>query len=73
MLRSWFTRWTNPTPSITWWTTRRLPLKLRRKGCLVLEEPFDIAIGKCAVIQDQLGNMWSILDMSKGPRPTEST
>lgn len=43
--------------------------ELQRKGCLVREEPFDIAIGKCAVIEDGLGNVWAILDVSKGPRP----
>lgn len=41
---------------------------LQWKGCLVREAPFDIAIGECAVIEDELGNIWAILDMSKGPR-----
>ncbi len=39
------------------------------KGCHVLVEPFDITIGKCAVIQDPFGTRLCILDMTKGPRP----
>lgn len=38
------------------------------QGCTVLVEPFEIAIGHCAVIQDPFGTRLSILDMSKGPR-----
>src|SRR5947209_7035334 len=37
------------------------------KGCRVLVEPFDIAIGKCAVIEDPFGIRLCILDMTKGP------
>jgi predicted enzyme related to lactoylglutathione lyase len=39
------------------------------KGCQVLVEPFDITIGKCAVIQDPFGTRLCILDMTRGPRP----
>ena len=39
------------------------------KGCRLLVEPFDIAIGKCAVIKDPFGTRLCILDMTKGPRP----
>ncbi|GHO99034.1 hypothetical protein KSF_090820 [Reticulibacter mediterranei] len=38
------------------------------QGCQILVEPFDIVIGKCAVIQDPFGTRLCILDMSKGPR-----
>jgi lactoylglutathione lyase len=38
------------------------------QGCLVLEPPFDIAVGRCAVLEDPFGNTIGILDMSKGPR-----
>jgi predicted enzyme related to lactoylglutathione lyase len=38
------------------------------QGCLVREPPFDIAIGKCAVLEDPFGNTIGILDLSKGPR-----
>lgn len=37
------------------------------KGCKLLAEPFDITIGKCAVIADPFGNRLCILDMTKGP------
>jgi len=39
------------------------------KGCHLLVEPFDIAIGKCAVLKDPFGTRLCILDMTKGPRP----
>jgi lactoylglutathione lyase len=39
-----------------------------RQGCRVLVEPFDIAIGKCAVIGDPFGTTLYILDMTKGSR-----
>lgn len=38
------------------------------QGCVVRTPPFDIVIGKCAVLEDPFGNTLSILDMSKGPR-----
>ncbi len=41
---------------------------LAGKGCDVLVGPFDIVIGKCAVIKDPFGIRLCILDMSKGPR-----
>jgi len=41
---------------------------LRENGCRVLSEPFDIPIGKCAVVRDPFGTTLSILDMSKGAR-----
>jgi predicted enzyme related to lactoylglutathione lyase len=37
-------------------------------GCRVREAPFDIPIGKCAVIEDPFGTTLCILDMTKGPR-----
>lgn len=42
--------------------------ELREQGVHIVEEPFDIPIGKCAVLLDPFGNAVSILDMSKGPR-----
>ncbi len=44
---------------------------LAKKGCQILVEPFDIVIGKCAVIQDPFGTRLCLLDMTKGPRQTE--
>jgi lactoylglutathione lyase len=40
-----------------------------RSGCTVRVAPFDIAIGKCAVLEDPFGNAVCVLDMSTGPRP----
>ena len=39
-----------------------------REGCNVLVAPFDITIGKCAVIQDPFGIRLCILDLTKGLR-----
>lgn len=35
--------------------------------------PFDIDIGKCAVVRDHWGNQYCILDMSKGTYDTDET
>ena len=40
---------------------------LETKGCRILVAPFDIAIGKCAVIEDPFGTELCILDLTKGP------
>lgn len=37
------------------------------KGCILLVAPFDITIGKCAIIADPFDNRLCILDMTKGP------
>ncbi|GAA2583838.1 hypothetical protein GCM10010435_72020 [Winogradskya consettensis] len=37
-------------------------------GCVIREPPFDIAIGRCAVLEDPFGNAVCILDMSSGAR-----
>ena len=39
------------------------------KGCRVLEPPFEVLIGKCAVIQDPFGTQICLLDMTSGRRP----
>ena len=39
-----------------------------QRGCVVREPPFNIAIGRCAVLEDPFGNAVCILDMSTGPR-----
>jgi lactoylglutathione lyase len=41
-----------------------------RRGCQVLVAPFDITIGKCAVLRDPFGTRLCILDMTKGARPS---
>ena len=38
------------------------------EGCQVLVAPFDITIGKCAVIRDPFGIRLCILDLTKGFR-----
>jgi lactoylglutathione lyase len=45
---------------------------LETKGCRILVDPFDIAIGKCAVIEDPFGTRLCILDMTKGVRLAKS-
>ena len=37
-------------------------------GCTVVREPFDIVIGKCAIVEDPFGNRVRVLDMTKGLR-----
>lgn len=37
-------------------------------GCLIRAQPFDIAIGKCAIVEDPFGNIICILDMTKDAR-----
>ena len=40
-----------------------------KKGCRVLVPPFDVIIGKCAVIQDPFGTTICLLDQTSGRRP----
>jgi lactoylglutathione lyase len=40
------------------------------KGCRVLEPPFEVLIGKCAVIQDPFGTTICLLDLSSGQTPS---
>ncbi len=39
------------------------------KGCRVMEPPFEVLIGKCAVIQDPFGTLICLLDLTSGRRP----
>ena len=39
------------------------------KGCRIVVPPFDILIGKCAVIQDPFGTAICLLDLTSGRRP----
>ena len=41
-------------------------------GGSVVAEPFDIQIGRCAVVEDPWGNSLVILDMSKGRLVTDA-
>jgi predicted enzyme related to lactoylglutathione lyase len=40
-------------------------------GGSVAQPPFDIAVGRCAVVRDPFNNMLVVLDMSKGPLRTD--
>lgn len=40
------------------------------QGCTILVEPFEIAIGKCAIVADPFGNTLCILDRTKGALAT---
>jgi predicted enzyme related to lactoylglutathione lyase len=44
----------------------------RESGGAVVVEPFDIPIGRCAVLRDPWGNQLVILDQSKGLFVTDS-
>jgi len=35
---------------------------------VILREPFEIAVGWCAVLADPFGNAFGILDLSRGLR-----
>src|SRR5271166_3893073 len=39
------------------------------KGCRVLVEPFDVLIGKCAVIEDPFDTTICLLDLTSGKQP----
>ena len=43
-----------------------------KAGGKVIYGPFDISIGKCAVVQDKWENEYVILDMSKGKYVTDA-
>jgi hypothetical protein len=42
-------------------------------GGKILVPPFDIAIGKCCVVEDPFGNIYVVLDSSKGVYQTDSS
>ena len=44
---------------------------IQKAGGKVIYGPFDIPIGKCAVVQDKWENEYVILDMSKGRYVTD--
>ncbi|MBF6600776.1 MAG: VOC family protein [Dehalococcoidia bacterium] len=41
-------------------------------GGSVVQPPFDIEIGRCAVVRDPFGNVLVLLDMSRGPLRTDA-
>jgi len=42
-------------------------------GGRIIDGPFDIPIGKCAVVQDKWENQYVILDMTKGKYVTDES
>jgi predicted enzyme related to lactoylglutathione lyase len=42
-------------------------------GSQVIEGPFEIPVGRCAVLADPFGNALCVLDLSKGPRSDHDT
>lgn len=45
---------------------------LLKSGATSIKAPFEIQIGKCAIVRDPLGNSLAILDQSKGRLMTDS-
>ena len=45
---------------------------LVKAGSTVILQPFDIQVGKCAIVQDPWGNRLVLLDLSKGILLTDS-
>jgi lactoylglutathione lyase len=45
---------------------------LLKSGATSIKPPFEIQIGKCAIVRDPLGNRLAILDQSKGKLVTDS-
>jgi len=43
----------------------------RREGCVVRTPPFDVPVGRCAVLEDPFGNAICVLDLSNGARRSE--
>jgi predicted enzyme related to lactoylglutathione lyase len=41
--------------------------ELTAAGCKVIVAPFEVRIGKCAVLVDPFGNRLNLIDMTKGP------
>jgi predicted enzyme related to lactoylglutathione lyase len=44
---------------------------ITQAGGMVIEPPFDIQIGRCAVVQDLWGNQLVLVDLSKGLLATD--
>ena len=47
--------------------------KIIKAGGKIIDGPFDIPIGKCAVTQDKWGNRYVILDMTNGRYVTDES
>jgi lactoylglutathione lyase len=49
----------------------RAAIQYETAGGKIVEGPFDIAVGRCVVVQDPWGNEYVLLDLSKGPLQTD--
>jgi predicted enzyme related to lactoylglutathione lyase len=47
-------------------------LDYEKAGGTVVHAPFDIPIGKCAVVRDRWNNQYVLLDMTKGTYQTDN-
>lgn len=47
--------------------------KIAKSGGRVIAPPFDIPVGRCAVVADPWGNVLVVLDLSKGKYATDSS
>jgi lactoylglutathione lyase len=43
---------------------------VEQRGCRISVRPFDVTIGRCAVIEDPFGTTLCVPDLSKWPRST---
>ena len=46
-------------------------IRFERAGGTILLSPFDIQIGRCAVVKDPWGNQFVLLDITKGLLKTD--
>jgi len=46
---------------------------LTAAGCKVVVAPFEVRIGRCAIMCDPMGNNLNLIDMSKGPIATSKS
>lgn len=52
-------------------STDEAVVRFERSGGKIVAPPFDIPIGRCAVVEDPWGNQFVLLDMTKGPLKTD--
>jgi predicted enzyme related to lactoylglutathione lyase len=50
----------------------RAAVQYENAGGKIMEGPFEIAVGRCVVVQDPWGNEYVLLDLSKGLLKTDS-
>ena len=62
-----------PDPEVDWLveSADRAAEDFARAGGTVVEPPFDIPVGRCAVVRDPWGNRLVLLDLSRGTYRTD--